>query len=391
MLRWAMLLALASGGCSWILPLNDLREDGGSAVEAGVGEGGTQEIGADDALTGDVAGPGDALSGEGTTGPGDGSPDAAVDCLVAQGCTSGWCKLTTGTTALHDLWGTGLTNLWAVGEQGTVLRFVRSACTWTIDTTVPTAQKSQTFLAVAGDGTTVFVGGTGGALLEWTQAGGWVAAKKDTPLATVTDSVRALAVAGTGEAFAAGGDELNPTSGFVWKRTSGVWTGVATSPTVRFHALSAGPGAVYAGGVGSLQVLDPTNPGNGFQTVPACAVGSQQQINGLWSNGLFYTSPAFALTAVGFDYQSNGRVQLEGAGSGCSSSGSSNQPAWNDVDGLSATDRWWVGDLGWVEQAGGGPKNIATADLNAVWVNPDTTSPLVVVAGDKGEVWARTY
>jgi len=393
MLRWVILLALTSGGCSWILPLNDRSEDGGSAVEARAGqEGGVTP---DLTPTTDDA-TGDARSGEATVGPGDATPDAPVDCLEALGCTSGWCKLPTATTAaLHDLWGSGVNDLWAVGEVGTVLRFVRDKCKWSPDTTVPT---TETLLAVAGDGTTVFVGGNGGTLLEWTKAGGWVQANIDNTVPTTTDPVQALAVADVGStkvAFAAGGSELDPTGGFIWKRTSGVWTGLSSS-TARIYALSAGAGAVYAGGVGSLQVLDLSNEINGFQVVSPCGAGAQQQINGIWSTGVMTSATTHALVAVGFDHQISGRFMMYQAfGSSCVSLPESGTGAWNDVAGLSLSDYWLVGAQAAVKQKAGSALSAhtlpSTVDFHAVWVNPTATPKLVVVAGDNGEVWARTY
>lgn len=235
---------------------------------------------------------------------------------ILKGDGTSWTAQTSGTTQhLRAVWGTSATNLWAVGDGGVILKG---------DGTNWTAQTSGTTNALRGiwgvSGTNVFAVGDTGTILRSTNGTSWAATSSAT-----TNQLRAVHGADASNIWAVGaGGTIVKWSGSSWAAQT---SGITTQINAVFAANSTNIWAVGSGGV--------VRKGNGTSW-SAQTSGTVSDLNGIWAS-----SATNLLTAGGFSTQ-----MVSTNGTSWSNVPLSALGTFNGIFGTSATIGWAVGDGG---------------------------------------------
>ncbi|MDZ4405261.1 Calx-beta domain-containing protein [Prosthecobacter sp.] len=157
---------------------------------------------------------------------------------ILKGDGTSWTAQTSGTTQhLRAVWGTSATNLWAVGDGGVILKG---------DGTSWAAQTSGTTNALRGiwgsSGTNVFAVGDGGTIVRSTNGTSWAASTSGT-----TNQLRAVHGSGVSNVWAVGAaGTIRFWNGTTWGSQT---SGITTQLNAVFAANSTNIWAVGAGGV----------------------------------------------------------------------------------------------------------------------------------------------
>ena len=235
---------------------------------------------------------------------------------ILRGDGTNWTAQTSGTTQhLRAVWGTTSASVWAVGDNGVILFF--NGTSWA-------AQSSGTTSALRGvwgsNGTNIFACGDGGIILRSTNGTSWAATTSGT-----TNQLRAVRGADASNVYAVGA------SGTVLKWSGSSWaaqtSGVTTQLNAVFAANSTNIWAVGSGGV--------VRKGNGTTWA------SQTSANGADLNGVWAASTT-SLLASG----SSSAQMVSTNGTAWSNVNLSALGSFNGVFGTSATIGWAVGDGG---------------------------------------------
>ncbi|MDH4475540.1 MAG: Calx-beta domain-containing protein [Verrucomicrobiaceae bacterium] len=235
---------------------------------------------------------------------------------ILKGDGTSWTAQSSGTTEhLRSVWGTNATSVWAVGDNGVILFFNGTA--WA-------AQTSGTTNAVRGvwgsSGTNVFAVGDGGTILRSTNGTSWAATISGT-----TNQLRAVRGADAINVYAVGvGGTVLKWSGSSWAAQT---SGVTTQLNAVFAANTTNIWAVGNGGV--------VRKGNG-STWSSQTSANASDLNGVWAasttNLLISGSSSAQMVSTNGTAWSN--VNLSALGS------------FNGVFGTSSTLGWAVGDGG---------------------------------------------
>ncbi|MFN0077536.1 MAG: Calx-beta domain-containing protein [Prosthecobacter sp.] len=235
---------------------------------------------------------------------------------ILKGDGSTWTAQTSGTTEhLRAVWGTSVSSVWAVGDGGVILFF--NGTSWA-------AQTSSTTNALRGvwgsSGTNVFAVGDGGTIVRSTNGTSWAASASG-----ITTRLRAVHGSGTSNVWAVGdGGVVRFWNGTTWgSQTSGVSTqlnAVFASNTTNIWAV--GSGGVVRKGTGT--------------TWASQTSASGADLNGVWTASTTNLLAAGASSAqmVSTNGTSWSNVMLSALGT------------FNGVFGTSSTIGWAVGDGG---------------------------------------------
>lgn len=237
---------------------------------------------------------------------------------ILKGDGTTWTAQTSGTTQhLRAVWGTSATNLWAVGDGGTVLK--GDGSTWT-------AQTSGTTNALRGvwgtSGTNVFAVGDGGTILRSTNGTSWAATSS-----TTTNQLRAVHGVDASNIYAVGaGGTILKWSGTAWAAQT---SGITSQLNAVFVVNSTNIWAVGTGGV----VRKGTGTAWSAQTS-----GSTADLNGVWASSTtnLLISGALSTQLISTNGTSWSIATLSVPG------------VFNSTFGTSATIGWAVGDAGMI-------------------------------------------
>lgn len=235
---------------------------------------------------------------------------------ILKGDGTNWTAQTSGTTEhLRAVWGSSATSVWAVGDNGTILFFNGTA--WA-------AQTSGTTNALRGvwgsSGTNVFAVGDGGTILRSTNGTAWTAQTSG-----VTTRLRAVHGSGASNVWAVGdGGVIRFWNGTTWGSQT---SGVTTQLNAVFAMNSTNIWAVGTGGV----VRKGTGTAWGSQTS-----STTSDLNAVW---------AFSTTNLLMS-GSTAAQMLSTNGTSWSNAPLSRYSHYNGTFGTSGTLAWSVGDGG---------------------------------------------
>ena len=396
------LAVCALAGCSLIFPF-DVEQDGDGGVQP---DRGAREGGADGPPM-DNGGPHEDVStpSEGLPLIDGAKPSCAKPCTYPTWCTEKTTVAVSGK--LNDVWGSGSGDLWAVGEQGTVLRYNPDGCTWKpadltkgLSTSEQLAVQGSTLFGVWGDSGAVYAVGSSETILRW-NGSAWTldrhaAADPTNPPATLmavggAAGTQILAVGTEGKAFGLVGSSWVP-----WGTNStNVLTGVSARTA---SSTGSGSGAVYVSGYFGELLFNDSLSGSALEPMKASDCGSSLHWQDVWASPTVPASPASELVVIAdsgevLRYHSTangGKCTLDTKLKKLLTSGQ----VLHAVGGADADDLWSVGSLGLVGRAvkGTWAKMIQGATgvtLHGVAV---LTSPRWVVAvGDSGTIIRTTY
>jgi regulation of enolase protein 1 (concanavalin A-like superfamily) len=235
---------------------------------------------------------------------------------ILKGDGTSWTAQTSGTTQhLRAVWGTSATSLWAVGDGGTLLKS---------DGTNWVAQTSGTTNALRGvwgsSGTNVFAVGDGGTILRSTNGTSWSASTSGT-----TSHLLAVHGSGASNVWAVGAaGTIRFWNGSTWGSQT---SGISTQLNAVFASNSTNIWAVGAGGA--------VRKGNGT-TWAAQTSASTADLNAVWAssttNLLVSGSSSAQMVSTNGTAWSNMNLTAMGT--------------FNGVFGTSSTLGWAVGDGG---------------------------------------------
>lgn len=278
---------------------------------------------------------------------------APTDCASGM-CTSGKCAASPSAASLSGIWLSPGTDNWAVGENGTITRFVGGTGRWTPQTSGSTAN----LYTVWGTGTNdIWAAGAGGTILHWDGAA-WTPRMSDYTgtlwgmWGASANSVWALGDAGTirywnGTAWApqASGVTtllrnlwgLSSTSvwavgqgGTILKWDGTSWTAQMSGTTQNIQSVwGVNASNVWAVGVGGTILK-----WNGAAWSPQTS-GTTQALFGVWGTSI---NNVWAVGAAG--------TILKWDGSNWSAQSSGTTESLIDVEGKSALNIWAVGTAG---------------------------------------------
>lgn len=235
---------------------------------------------------------------------------------ILKGNGSTWTAQTSGTTQhLRAVWGTSATNLWAVGDGGTILKG---------DGTSWTAQTSNTTTVLRGiwgsSGTNIFAVGDGGTILRSTNGTSWAVTTSGT-----TNQLRAVHGVDASNIYAVGAvGTILKWSGTAWAaQTSGITSQLNAVFVVNSTNIwAAGTGGVVRKGTGTAW--------------SAQTSGSTADLNGVWA-----ASTTNLLAAGALSTQMTSTNGTSWTNATLSAAGT-----FNGVFGTSSTIGWAVGDSG---------------------------------------------
>ena len=234
---------------------------------------------------------------------------------ILKGDGTNWTAQTSGTSQhLRAVWGSSATNLWAVGDGGTILKG---------DGTNWTAQTSGTTNALRGiwgvSATNVFAVGDGGIILRSTNGTSWASTAS-----TTTNQLRAVHGVDASNVYAVGA------SGTILKWNGTAWaaqtSGITTQLNSVFVVNSTNIWAVGTGGV----VRKGTGTAWSAQTAT-----SNADLNAVWASSATNLLAAGALS-----------TQMTSTGSTWTNASVAAAATFNGIFGTSATIGWAVGDGG---------------------------------------------
>lgn len=258
-----------------------------------------------------------------------------------------WTVETTGTAALHSVWGVGGA-VFAVGDNGTILRSTGNG-TWTSQTSGTTNTLNGVWASPAGF---LYAAGNGGVLLYSNGAGTWQS--QNTNTAANLYSVWGTSDSNVYVGGASGTVLHSPPAGmsqWVAQNTNGIaddWVGLwGTADGANIYAANNGAGAIFY------------STGNGSWTFQATGGSStSSSVTG------FGTTIYLAVTPVGTVYTAT----VGGTWSPLNAMVS--KQLWG-VFAVGAGDLWAVGDGGTITHLSGGVWKAqttgSTANLSAVW------------------------
>jgi regulation of enolase protein 1 (concanavalin A-like superfamily) len=235
---------------------------------------------------------------------------------ILKGDGTSWTAQTSGTTQhLRAVWGTSTTNLWAVGDGGTILK--GNGTTWT-------AQTSGTTNALRGiwgsSATSIFTVGDGGTILRSTNGTSWAAMSSG-----ITTQLRAVHGSGTTNTWAVGaGGVILSWNGTTWAPQT---SGTSSQINAVFAANTTNIWAVGSGGV--------IQKGNGT-TWAAQTSPNSADLNAVWASSTTNLLVSGASSAQ----------MISTNGSSWSNAMLSALATFNGVWGTSSTIGWAVGDGG---------------------------------------------
>jgi hypothetical protein len=402
---WVALLAQVLAGCSLIFPFGVTGVDGG-----GGGQGDAADAAIVDVVVHEGSGPGSESSqGDGAgdgAGGGDGpfAPDAVVkpDGTSCPACSyPSWCLANPTTHALNAVWGDTLSNLWAVGDQGTVLGYDPGSCAWkSVDADLlkdlGTADhkkiKARQLRGVWGVGKLIFVVGDAGTVMRYNGAS-W--------------TLEPLSVSTSDHFYAVGGDAASTqlfavgTGGKLYHRAfGGTWVPWSTGITQTLKGVSGltstspGPGqkAIYVvGGYGEVLYHD-GSVYQDFTGLNAKDCSTTLYWEAVWASPTTPTKPAPELVAVA----SSGEVLHYHSGTAsCTVVPTFNAKMLYGLDGIKADDLWTVGRNGFVGRGlkGSWTSVKQTKTTSHLWAVHVLEGPprRVVAVGAGGVVLQTTY
>jgi hypothetical protein len=271
---------------------------------------------------------------------------------ILKGDGTNWTPQTSGTTQhLRAVWGTSATNLWAVGDNGVILK--GDGTNWTPQTSGTTNALRGVWGSSAAN---IFAVGDGGTILRSTNGTSWAASTS-----TTTNALRAVHGVDASNIWAVGA------SGTILKWSGTAWAAQTSGITSQLNALfvvnSTNIWAVGTGGV--------VRKGSGTTWAGQTATSSSD-LNAVWG---FTTTNLLAAGALSTQMVSTN-------GTSWTNALLSTPATFNGVFGTSATIGWAVGDGGAIFKRDnatsapypGGvviPRDIATYDL-AIRTKDDT-------------------
>lgn len=370
--------AVGAGGATGTGGTSGAADAGDSSGDAGTG---SSDAGTDSGDAGTMSG--DA---------GDGSGEDADTGHGSEGCTDAgatfgtWSVVASGTAQeLYRVWGSGPSDVWAVGARGTILHW--NCAAWS----VVTSGTAQDLYGVWGSGPSdVWAVGAQGTILHF-DGSAWSPATSDTPLSS---GVYGVWGSGAGDVWAVGDEgTLLHWNGSTWSNTG---SALPSGTTQTFNGVwGSGPADVWA--VGS-----PSCKAAGFGQI--CSNGNVQHWNGsAWSVAPIGTNRGLAgvwgsgpddVWAVGAG--SPGALILHSYGSAWSVVSPSNlNYAANGVWGSGPSDVWVVGFAGLFGAQGRGGPLLPTGtilhwngcDWSAAVMN-SALSLRAVWGSGPGDVWA---
>lgn len=296
------------------------------------------------ACTGRICGP-DPSCGVGYQGSG---ASACGTCPSGKTCNAqgqcegavAWTPVSSGVSVqLNDLWGANASDLWAVGGNGTILRWNGAA--WSKASSGTTANLTD---IVGLSANQIWAVGEGGTILRWNGAS-WSA--ESSGLTTALHGV--AATASTLYAVGVGGKVLTS--------TGGAWSPLAAPSTATLTAGWLSTGAFFAvGSSGSAGVILRYDAA----TWTPETSGTAETLYGVWG------ASAAELWAVG-----TGGTILRRTGTAWSSVSSGTTAGLMDLWGSSANDVWAVGGSGtilhWDGSAWSKENTASTATLHGVF------------------------
>ena len=235
---------------------------------------------------------------------------------ILKGDGTTWTAQSSGTTEhLRAVWGTSATSVWAVGDNGVILFFNGTA--WAAQTSGTT----QPLRGVWGSsGTNIFAVGDGGTILRSTNGTAWSAQTSG-----ITTQLRAVHGIGANNVWAVGaGGVIRFWNGTTWGAQT---SGVTTQLNAVFASNSTNIWAVGSGGV--------VRKGSGT-TWAAQTSASSADLNGVWA------ASTTSLLASG----SSSAQMVSTNGSAWTNVNLTTLGTFNGVFGTSATIGWAVGDGG---------------------------------------------
>lgn len=235
---------------------------------------------------------------------------------ILKGDGSGWTAQSSGTTEnLRAVWGTSATSVWAVGDNGVILFFNGTA--WAAQTSGTT----QPLRGVWGSsGTNVFAVGDGGTILRSTNGTAWIAMTSG-----ITNQLRAVHGSGASNVwFVGAGGMVRFWNGSAFSTQT---SGVTTQLNAVFASNSTNIWAVGSGGV--------VRKGSGT-TWAGQTSANAADLNGVWA------ASTTSLLASG----SSSAQMVSTNGTAWSNVNLSALGTFNGVFGTSATIGWAVGDGG---------------------------------------------
>jgi Calx-beta domain/PKD domain len=235
---------------------------------------------------------------------------------ILKGDGTSWAAQTSGTTEhLRAVWGTSTTSVWAVGDAGTILFFNGTA--WAAQTSGSTSALRGVW---GSSGTNVFAVGDGGTILRSTNGTSWAASSSG-----ITTRLRAVHGSGASNVWAVGdGGVIRFWNGTAWAAQT---SGITTQLNAVFAANSTNIWAMGTGGV--------VRKGSGTAWASQTS-STTSDLNAVW---------AFSTTNLLMS-GSTAAQMLSTNGTSWSNAPLSRYSHYNGVFGTSATLAWTVGDGG---------------------------------------------